>query len=305
MPVDPHLLPSWAPGPTREAIEGFLRAADDLPREQRVACFDNDGTLWVERPHYAQEAFLAATLEQAIERDRRLARRPEIAAVLSGDRAQLAKLGIDRVLAAMLGLYEGASPEEYGDAVRAFMETAKHPTLNRRLADLTYQPMRELLDALVERGFTVAIVTGGGAEFVRAFSEPTYGVPPERVVGTTPEYRVSRDDDGEIQVRRTDGIVGEPNEGAAKVSNIQMQLGRRPILAAGNSTGDREMLEWATSGDGPGLALLIDHDDEERELAYTSRAETVAEQEPIVAVAERRGWTTVSMRQDWTRVFAD
>jgi hypothetical protein len=170
--------------------------------------------------------------------------------------------------------------------------------------------MLELIDALRGREFTVCIVTGGGTEFVRAISQDLYGVPPEAVVGTMVTYAYSAAPAGSDGIplpllRRTTGLTGEANEGATKVSNIQAQLGRRPILAAGNSGGDRQMLEWAAAGNGPTVALLVDHDDEQREFSYVSSAETFVEPEPIAEVGARQGWTVVSMANDWATVFGD
>jgi hypothetical protein len=162
--------------------------------------------------------------------------------------------------------------------------------------------MLELVAELRKLDFTVAVVTGGGTEFVRAVSDELYGVPPEAVVGSLVSYAYSVEARGPV-LRRTVELSGAANEGAAKVSHIQAQLGRRPVLAAGNSGGDREMLEWASSGDGPTLALLVDHDDDQREFAYVSSAETFEEPEPITAVGARAGWTVVSMARDWETVF--
>jgi hypothetical protein len=163
--------------------------------------------------------------------------------------------------------------------------------------------MLELLDALREREVTVSVVSGGGTELVRAVSRDLYGVAPELVVGTMVGYDYDRDADGRPRLRRTASVDGAANEGAAKVSAIQAQLGRRPLLAAGNSGGDREMLEWAAGQDGPTLALLVDHDDDAREIAYSSVAQTVEESEPITRVGTRLGWTVVSMARDWDPVF--
>ena len=171
------------------------------------------------------------------------------------------------------------------------------------MRSVTYLPMSELIAELRRRDFTVGIVTGGGTEFVRAISDDLYGVPAELVVGTLIGYDVSRDGEGPPVIRRTSGLLGVANEGSAKVANIQTQLGRRPILAAGNSGGDREMLEWAQAAGSPSLALLIDHDDAEREFHYTSTAQTFAETEPITDVGARLGWTVVSMARDWDVVF--
>jgi hypothetical protein len=183
------------------------------------------------------------------------------------------------------------------------MAQARHRTLGVSFAGCVYQPMLELLDELRHREFTIFVVTGGGTEFVRAVSEDLYGVPPERVVGTLIEYEFVRRDDDHPALLRTGRISGAANEGPAKVANIQTQLGRRPVLAAGNSGGDREMLEWACAGDQPCLALLVDHDDEEREFRYVSTAQTFAEAEPITDVARRLGWAVLSMERDWASIF--
>ncbi|WP_298752427.1 haloacid dehalogenase-like hydrolase [uncultured Serinicoccus sp.] len=188
--------------------------------------------------------------------------------------------------------------------MRDFFDRAVHPTPDRPLRTLTYVPMLELLDELRRADFSVLIVTGGGTEFVRAVSQQLYGVPPEAVAGSLIDYDFLPTSDGSgPRLVRASRLVGPANEGAAKVTHIQTQLGRRPILAAGNSGGDREMLEWAAAGEGPTLALLVDHDDGDREFAYTSTAETFAEPEPITQVGARLGWTVVSMARDWETVF--
>ena len=298
-----HLLPSWRPGSTRDAIVAFLDQAETLPVHQRVACFDNDGTLWCERPDYAQLAFFVQALRQRVADDPATADRPEFAALLGGDRAAIGEIGLERIAFALVGLFEGATADAFTAEVRAFMADADHPTLGRPLRTCVYQPMVELIDELRRREFLVAIVTGGGTEFVRAISHDLYGVPPEAVVGSLVAYEFDRDERGVPRLRRTGVLDGMANEGAPKVSHIQAQLGRRPVIAGGNSGGDREMLEWAAGGDGPGLALLIDHDDAAREFEYVSSAETFAEPEPITTVGGRLGWTIVSMADDWSTIF--
>jgi len=297
------LLPSWRPGAARDALAAFLDAVLEVPVEQRVACFDNDGTLWCERPTYVQFEFLVDALKSAVEADPSRSETPEFAALLSGDQAALGDLGLERVAIALIGLFEGVSPEEFTRRARAFMADAQHPTLGRPLHRSVYVPMLELIDELRRRDVTVALSTGGGTEFVRAVSHQLYGVAPEAVVGSLIGYAYSRGDDGAPRLLRTGRPAGDANEGAAKVSNIQSQLGRRPLLAAGNSGGDREMLEWAAAGEGPGLALLVDHDDAEREFAYVSTAVSFTEPEPITQVGARLGWTVVSMANDWETVF--
>ena len=291
-----EILPSWRPGATRDAIVAFLDAAADVPVERRVACFDNDGTLWSEKPNYVQLEFFVDAMKGAIKADPSAAERPEFAALISGDQAAIGEIGLERIAYALTGLFAGLTPEEFTARVQDFMSRTKAPT---------YLPMLELVDELRRREFTVCVVTGGGTEFVRAISHDLYGVPAQNVVGSLIAYEfVPTSDEGGPALRRTSDLVAGANEGAVKVNNIQMQLGRRPIFAAGNSGGDREMLEWVAAGTGPTLAVLVDHDDAEREAAYVSTAATFTEPEPITAVGARLGWTVVSMRDDWAAVWS-
>ncbi|MBV9830402.1 MAG: haloacid dehalogenase-like hydrolase [Marmoricola sp.] len=300
-----QILPSWRPGVARDTILEFLEAALELPVEQRVACFDNDGTLMCERPTYAQFDFFVEAMKTAVRADAALAERPEFAALIAGDQTAIGELGLEKIAYALTGLFEGESPEEFTAQARQFMAKAQHTTLGRLLRTTTYQPMLELVAELRRRQFTVSVVTGGGTEFVRAISQDLYGVPPQNVVGTLIAYElVPTTGDGAPSLRRTGKLVGGANEGAVKVSNIQAQLGTRPILAAGNSGGDREMLEWATAGEGPTLALLVDHDDADAEFAYVSSAASFADPEPITDVGTRLGWTIISMARDWETIFA-
>jgi hypothetical protein len=298
-----EILPSWRPGPARDAVVAFLDRAASIPVADRFACFDNDGTLWCEQPSYVQLDFFVDALKARIVDYPDLGNRPEFAALVSGDAAAVGELGLERIALALTSLFEGVAPQDFAARAREFIDRATHATLHRPVRTLVYQPMLELLTELRRREFAVAIVTGGGTEFVRAISLDLYGVPPEAVVGTLIKYEFVRDADGRPGLRRTARIEGDANEGAAKVTNIQTQLGRRPSLAGGNSGGDREMLEWACSGEGPTLALLIDHDDAEREFRYVSTAQTFTETEPITEVGARLGWTVVSMANDWEHVF--
>jgi phosphoserine phosphatase len=298
-----ELLPSWRPGSTREAVLAFLDHCAEVPPGDRVACFDNDGTLWCERPRYVQLDFFLDVLRRRVAAEPDLGREQEFAALLSGDAAAIGGLGLPRIAMALTGLFEGVGPREFTHQVREFMATATHPVLHRPLDTLVYLPMLELMEALRAADFTITIVTGGGTEFLRAVSQELYGVPPEAVVGTLIEYDYRSSPDGP-SLHRSTRLVGGANEGATKVVNIQTQLGRRPMLAAGNSGGDREMLEWAATTGGPALALLVDHDDGEREFRYQSSAATFAESESITDVAHRSGWTVVSVAEDWETVFA-
>lgn len=296
-------LPSWRPGPTRDAVLAFFDEVDQVPVPDRVAYFDNDGTLWCERPSYVQLDFFTDELRRRTDTDPDLADRPEFDAVLAGDMHAIGDLGLERVAMALVGLFDGLEPSAFESLVTDFMDRAAHSGLGRPIRTIVYQPMLELIEHLRRHHFTVGIVTGGGTEFVRAISEDLYGVPPELVVGTLIGSHFDRDDEGRVTVRRSTALLGDANEGAAKVTNIQTQLGRAPIVAGGNSGGDREMLEWATASLWPNLALLVDHDDADREYHYVSTAQTFAEVEPITDVADRLGWTTVSMARDWSTVF--
>jgi phosphoserine phosphatase len=298
-------LTSWRPGPARDSIVSFLDAAAALPPVERVAVFDHDGTLWCERPSLPQLDFAIDALASAAAADPALRGRVEYAAALDGDVAAIEGMGLERVAMSLLELFSGMTPVEFDHAARAFIDSARHPTLGVPLRHVVYQPMLDLLAELRHLEFAVFIVTGGGTDFVRAVSHDLYGVPPEAVIGTSIAYEFLRDDDDQPVLRRTAQLASVPNEGAAKVHRIQAHLGRRPILGVGNSAGDREMLEWACAGDGPGLALLVHHDDEVREFAYQGEAETFAVDEPIVDVGRRLGWTVVSMADDWATIFPD
>ncbi|MDZ5662182.1 HAD family hydrolase [Nocardioides sp. S-58] len=298
------LLPSWREGAVRDAVVDFLGRAATVPLHQRVACLDNDGTLWCERPTYVQLDFFVDALRTAVGADPGLRDEPAFDALLSHDEHAIHELGLPRIAVALTSLFEGVPPDEFSRRVVEFMSTARHATLDRLHGSNRYQPMLELVAELRRLEFTVAVVTGGGTEFVRAVSQELYGVPPELVVGTLIEYEYGAEASGP-QLRRSTRLVGGANEGPTKVNNIQTQLGRRPIFAAGNTAGDWEMLEWARLADGPTLALLVDHDDAEREFAYQGGAVSFTETEPITEIGDRLGWSIVSMAEDWATVFVE
>ncbi len=297
-------LASWRPGPTRDSILSFLDNLDHVPVDERVAYVDNDGTLWCERPSYVQFEFFADALRQRVGRQPLLRERPEFAAVLDGDMAAIGEIGLAKVAGALAALFDRQTPGEFEAAVDRFLDRYRHPTLGTGLDGVIYQPMLELLDELRGRGFTIGIVTGGGTEFVRRVSKRSYAVEPGMVVGTLIGYTFARDDNGKPVVRRTTSEIGRANEGGAKVEHIQSQIGRPPLLAVGNSSGDRELLEWAQASRHGGLAILVDHDDDQREFAYQSTAATFNDGEPITAIGERLGWVIVSMKDDWHTIFA-
>jgi len=299
------VLPSWREGATRTAILTFFDQVDQIPPHERVAVFDNDGTMWAEKPNYTQIEFWLAELRTALAKDASLADRPEFKAVLDGDAATLHELGIEQIAGAFLDLHTGITPESFGAKVADFFANFRHPERGVHLREARYQPMLELKEALEARGFDFYIVTGGGSELVRIISEEFYGVKPEGVVGSQIDYELVRDADGNVQLHRTNHVVASGiNEGVGKPPNIQRILGRRPCVAGGNSAGDAEMLEYAMGYDGPSLALLVDHDDAEREYEYESVAGTFDSSEKITDTAARLGWVVASIKNDWSTVFA-
>ena len=276
------MLASWNEGPARAAILDFIAdVTDSVPPTERVAVFDNDGTLWCERPAYTQAEFLFDELGDPE------ARHKDLGAIAH----------------ALLARHAGLTVDEFSAVVTRWFATARHPRFDVPFDALTYVPMLELVDALRANDFRVFIVTGGGVEFVRAVSERVYGVPPDDVVGSAVVVRFERRD-GRVVLVREPKIFGSPNEGEPKPVNIQAHIGRRPILAAGNSAGDREMLEYAHTGERPSLCLVVNHDDAEREYAYAGASVTNPDADPLTDTAAAYGWTVVSMRDDWKQIFA-
>ena len=304
--MDRDMLPSWRDTPTRAAITRFVEQVTGpagVPPAERIAVFDNDGTLWSEKPVPIQADFLLRRLGEQVAADPSLAERQPWKAVADGDHAWFdAALtahyeGDDTQLNTMavglLGAYEGTSIEEFEAIAAAFLRTGTHPTLGRAYVRMAFAPMVELLRYLEANGFTSYIATGGGRDFLRPVSQEVYGLPPERVIGSsvTLEYR-----DGRIVHTAAIDVL---DDGPAKPVRIWSRTGRRPLIAGGNANGDVQMLGWTAAAEPPGLALLVRHDDAEREFAYTAGADAA------LAEATERGWTVVSVRDDWSTVFAD
>jgi phosphoglycolate phosphatase-like HAD superfamily hydrolase len=303
---DIPVLPSWREGATRSAILEFLDQVDEIPPDDRVAVFDNDGTMWAEKPNYTQLEFILLELKNAVATDPGLSDRPEYRAILDRDRHTLAELGLEQIATSILDLFAGLTPEQFSSKVASFFAEKVHPERGVHYRQTRYQPMLELMEELRKRGFDFYIVSAGGAEFVRVIGEDFYGVKPEGVVGSQIDYEFSRDSEGIARLLRANRLVASgPNEGEGKPPNIQRILGRHPSVAGGNSPGDAEMLDYAMAYDGPSLAILVNHDDDEREYAYESVAGTFAAGETIIDTAERMGWTVVSMRDDWETVYSD
>jgi phosphoserine phosphatase len=304
-------LPSWHDGATKHTIVDFVTrvTTDDspefVPPAERIAVFDNDGTLWCEKPMYIQFDFIIRRwLEMATDDPSLRTQQPWKAAVeqdyawfgnaitkhYRGDDSDLPAM-----MAGLLRAFEGATVEEFAARADAFLRSRQHPTLGRPYLGCGYAPMIELLHYLTAHGFTNYIVSGGGRDFMRPISNELYGIPPERVIGSSVEL-VFRDDGdgGEVLTQPQLNVL---NDGPVKAASIWERTGRRPIFAAGNSNGDIAMLQFANKPPRPAFRLLVRHDDAAREFAYTDGAEEA------LALAADYGWTVVSMKHDWTRVF--
>lgn len=300
------MLDSWNDGPTKSAIVDFVGrvttdGADYVAPEARIAVFDNDGTLWCEKPAYIQLDFLVRRLAEQAAADPSLKDKQPYAAAAAGDLAWFGDAvtkhynGDDSVLKILAGgilsAYAGLTVEDHADRIAAFFAEAQHPTLNRPYTACGYQPMIELLRYLEANGFTNYITSGGGRDFMRPVTESMYGIPPERVIGSSVGLDFV---DGHLKTTATPEFL---NDGPVKAVRIWGRTGRRPIFAAGNSNGDIEMLEYTSANSGPSLGILIRHDDADREFDYTAGAEKVLD------LASARHWTVASMRDDWTTVF--
>jgi phosphoglycolate phosphatase-like HAD superfamily hydrolase len=296
------VLESWKDGPAKSAIVDFARlASTQFAPEERVAVFDNDGTLWCEKPAYIQLDFLVRRLaEQAADDPALVATQPYAAAVAGdlgwfGDAVTKHYNGDDsalKVLAGgMLSAHAGLTVEDHADRIAAFFAEAQHPTLGRPYTACGYLPMVELLRYLEANGFTNYIASGGGRDFMRPVTTAMYGIPPERVIGSSVGLDFI---DGHLRTTATPEFL---DDGPVKPARIWGRIGRRPIFAVGNSNGDIEMLEYTSAGPGPSLSMLVRHDDADREFDYTAGAEKV------LGLAADRGWAVASMRDDWTTVF--
>lgn len=299
-------LPSWHNRAAKARLLSFVEAVsregspEFVPPAERIAVFDNDGTLWGEQPMYVQLTFALERARILVAQRPELATSPVIAAAAAGDLNAVMAHGSEGVLELVALTHGGMSTDAFRELVRDWFRTACHPTLKRPYSSLTYAPMRELLDLLRARDFQTWIVSGGGKDFVRLVSEGLYGIPPERVVGSTVRSEYVVQNGVPTILRRPE--VAFINDGAGKPVGIHDAIGRRPIAAFGNSDGDLSMLEWTTAGTGARLGMLLHHDDGEREFAY-DRHTLFGRLDRALQEAPKRGWTVVSMRNDWTRVY--
>ena len=300
-------LPSWHKGPTKQRIIHFVQTISDpknsayVKRDDRIAVFDSDGTLIVEQPAYIEVVQMMARLKIMAEQNPALRDEPGYKAALNNDLDGLLALGNAKLIPLIAQSSAGMSADEYRAQIDAWLKSTKHPRFQKRYDELAYQPMLELIQFLKHHGFKVFVVTGSNAEFVRSFSQRVYGIPPENIIGSLSKLGVE-EKDGRLQVLR-EPHMDLINDGKGKPVGISYRIGKRPILAIGNSDGDYEMLQWTTEGPGSRLGVIIHHDDEKREYRY-DRQSHVGRLDRALRDAPKRNWLIVSMERDWRRIFS-
>jgi phosphoglycolate phosphatase-like HAD superfamily hydrolase len=307
-------LPSWNDGPAKKAIIDFVRDTTDpssknfVPREERIATFDQDGTLWVEHPIYSQLVYCLDRVPAVVKAKPELAQVEPFKTVLTGDFEKIAKLSLRDLEEIAIATLTGMDVDAFEAEAKAWLGAAKDHRWQRAYTELTYLPMQEVLRYFRDNGYRTYIVTGGGQDFVRVYSESVYGIPPEQVVGTAGGTKYSYDKDGRPFLTKEPKLLLN-DDNAGKVEGIHLMIGRRPRAAFGNSTGDREMLEYTKSGDGARLSMIVLHDDAKREYAYgpaQGLPDTKVGTFPrtLYDEAEKDGWSVISMKDDWKHIFS-
>jgi hypothetical protein len=299
-------LASWNEGLTRQSIVEFVQRVTDpqgkdfVPAPQRVAVFDNDGTLWVEQPVYTELAFALARVRELAPAHPDWQAHPALKAAIDGDFAALKAMGSRGLVEIVMVTHAGMSPEAFDRIVTEWLATAEHPRFRRRYTELVYQPMLELMTYLRQNGFTTYIVSGGGVEFMRPWSARVYGVPPPQVVGSSikTQFEIA---DGKPRLLRLPE-VNFIDDGPGKPAGISEYIGLRPIAAFGNSDGDLQMLQWTTAGSGVRFGLIVHHTDGVREYAY-DRDSDFGRLDKALDAARANGWTVVDMKKDWSTIF--
>jgi hypothetical protein len=297
----PDPLGSWNEGKTKQSILEFVKkvttpgSPDFVPPAERIATFDNDGTLWTEKPMYVQLVFALDRVKELAPQHPEWKNKEPFASLLKGDVKAALAGGQKAALEIVMATHAGMTTSEFEKIVKDWIATARHPQTQRLYTEMVYQPMLELLAFLRASGFKTFIVSGGGIEFMRPWADPVYGIPPEQIVGSSIKTRYEMRADGPVLVRLPEVNFIDDKEG--KPIGINSHIGRRPLAAFGNSDGDIQMLEWATAGKGTRLALLVHHTDAEREYAYNEGAVKA------LAEAQAKGWTVVNMKQDWKVIY--
>jgi phosphoglycolate phosphatase-like HAD superfamily hydrolase len=299
-------LPSWNDGAPKRAIVDFVRrvttegSPDFVSIRDRVALFDNDGTLWVEQPMYTQLAFVLEDVKKLASQHPEWKTTAPFKFVLEHDLAGLAAAGIPAIMQLFAATQCGMTTDEFTKMATDWIESARHPRFNRPYTECVYQPMLELINLLKANDFEVYIVTGGGMEFVRPWAERVYGIPLRRVVGSSLKTKFEMRDDQPVLIRTPD--INLIDDGLGKPVGIQNYIGQQPIAAFGNSDGDLEMLQWTAAGKGARLVLIVHHTDADREYAYDAGSH-FGMLDKALDVAEKQGWVVVDMKRDWNTIF--
>ncbi len=311
----PDPLPSWNGGPAKQAIVDFVHATTDqsspkfVPPAERIATFDQDGTLWVEHPMYTQVVYCLNRVPEVVKANPGLAAVEPFQTVISGNREAIAKLSMDDLRKILAATLTGMSVDNFETEVKQWLVAARDPRWKKPYTKLTYAPMIELLNYMRANGYKTYIVTGGGQDFVRVYADQVYGIPPEQVVGTAGGTTYGYDQNGRPFLTKDPKLLLN-DDNAGKPEGIHLMIGRRPYAAFGNSTGDRQMLEYTKSGGGARLAMLLLHDDARREYAY-GPAQGLPDTkvgrftQALYDEATSKGWIVISMKNDWKNVFAD
>jgi phosphoglycolate phosphatase-like HAD superfamily hydrolase len=300
-------LPSWNDGPVKKSIADFVvrvttpGGADFVAVPERIATFDNDGTLWTEQPYYFQLAFALDRIKAMAPQHPEWKNKQPFKALLQGDKQALATAGKDGLLQIVAATHAGMTIDDFTKAVIEWTKTARHPRFNRPYTELVYQPMLELLAYLRANGFKTFIASGGGVEFMRPWTERVYGIPPEQVVGSSGVVKFQIGADGKPELLKL-AKIEFVDDGPGKPVGINRFIGRRPIFAFGNSDGDLQMLQWTMAGQGPRFAGLVHHTDAEREYAY-DRESKVGKLDKALDEASAKGWPVVDMKKDWKAIF--
>ncbi len=305
MAATESVLASWNDGPAKAAIISFVtkvtqQGADFIPVEERIAVFDNDGTLWSEQPYYNQLFFVFDRIKAMAPQHPEWKTKQPFKAAMEGDVKTALSSGEKGIGELMIATHSGMTTEEFEKSVKDWMATAEHPKFKRHFNELTYQPMIELLDYLRANGFKTYIVSGGGVEFMRPWAEAAYGIPPEQVIGSSGEEKFEMKDGKAVitKLPKPDFI----DDGSGKPVGIQKAIGRRPVMAFGNSDGDLQMLQWAAAGKRPNFEALVHHTDGDREYAY-DRQSKIGTLDKALDEAKASGWTLIDMKNDWNDVF--
>jgi len=307
-------LPSWNEGAAKQAIVKFVEATTTqgspsfVPPAERIAAFDQDGTLWVEHPMYSQVVYCFDRVPAVVKAKPELANVEPFKTVLSGNREAIAKLSMDDLFKILATTLTGMSVEDFKTEARKWLDTARDPRWKRPYTELTYLPMQEVLKYLRANGYRTYIVTGGGQDFVRMYADEVYGIPPEQIVGTASGTKYGYTKNGKPFLTKEPKLLLNDNN-AGKPEGIYLMIGRRPFAAFGNSTGDRQMLEYTKAGTGERLAMLVLHDDAQREYAYGPAQGLPATKvgmftQALYDQAKREGWVVISMKSDWKRIFS-